>query len=102
MTELKYIYLPEMEDAPVGYEHGMLCWMDMHPEVEWARDRTGRFGSTDARLMEDGTYDISFASRTVNALIKKGWVEVTGWTERMAPTRIRRSEKLGIDVSDLV
>lgn len=96
MSDLKYVYLPEMEDAPIGYEHGMLLWMDMHPEVEWNRDRVGRFGPTSWRLEEDGTYDLSYAPRTVNALIKKGWVEVTAWTERMSPARVRRSSKPGI------
>jgi hypothetical protein len=96
MSDLKYIYLPGMPDAPIGYEAGMLLWMDMHPEVEWARDVSGKFGITTHRLLEDGTYDISYSARVVNALVKKGWVEVVAWTERMAPARVRRTAKPGI------
>jgi hypothetical protein len=96
MSDLKYIYLPEMPDGPIGYEAGMLLWMDMHPEIEWARDTAGKFGLTSHHLEEDGTYDISYSARVVNRLIKKGWVDVVAWTERMAPARVRRSDKPGI------
>lgn len=97
MSDLKYIYLDDMPDAPVGYEAGMLLRMDGDPAVEWARDTKGRFGPSNWRLEEDGTFDLSYAPRTVNALIKKGWVEVTAWTERMAPARVRRTTKPGIE-----
>lgn len=95
MRELHYIYLTEGPEKPIGYEEGMLLWMDMNPDREWVRDKTGRFGPSWHKLLEDDTHDISYAARTVNALIKKGWVEVTSWTERMAPAAVRRSAKAG-------
>lgn len=98
MPPLKYVYMNTMPDAPRGGEVGILLDMDQYDD-EFVKDPKGRWGPERWRAMfaeEDG-FDLSWATKAINALIRKGWVEATAWGgPSLSPVRVRRTEKPGL------
>lgn len=80
-----------------GMEAGCMMWSDLRPEYNvMAKDRSGRWGFQAMGLLDDGTYDISYTSRTINALIRAGYFEPgDSFDERGNHTTIRRTGKVG-------
>lgn len=80
--------------APRGAGVGVLLIMDDH-KVDYIRDANGVWGPEGMFLMPDGTFDLSWPHRCIMELIKKEWVEVITWSDRMSPLRVRRTAKPG-------
>jgi len=91
---LKYIYFPEM--GVRGPEIGMLIMMDGDPEMPFVKDRKGGWYREDARREPDGCFDMCWSTRTVNSLLKKGWVVAAGrYDERGNILSVKRSDREG-------
>jgi hypothetical protein len=94
---LKYIYLPEM--GVTDLEAGALLWMDANPAVSFAKDYKGGWNLDSSLRDEDGNFDLSWSTRTINSLIKKGWVVEEGTYDHAGrPLKVQRSGKEGYPV----
>jgi hypothetical protein len=92
---MPYIYFPELHEVR-GAEIGALLTMDGRPEVPFAKDPQGNWYFDTSRRDEDGCFDLSWSTRVINSLLKKGWVVEEGtYDDHGRPLKVLRSAKPG-------
>jgi hypothetical protein len=90
-VSLPWVYMPDRDDSPKGSGLGILLLMD-RAEEDFVRRADGRWTVAGWETSDD---PITWGARAVRDLLRKNWIEIVSWDERMAPTRVKRSSKPG-------